>query len=117
MYIDIDCRKTEPDPSCHTQHLRSLRSQKTMSSRPTQFASETGVELQAFACVLTGATRNPLPTPPFLYRNSTTLDTLQRGDADTGGSLSYSKLCLYKIFVPSNAFVSEPIIIYCPPHL
>ena len=28
---------------CHTHHLRSLRSQKTMSSRPTQFASKTGV--------------------------------------------------------------------------
>jgi len=37
------CGKAEPDPCCHTQHLRSLRSQKTMSSRPIQFASRTGV--------------------------------------------------------------------------
>jgi len=38
------CRWTEPDPCCHTQHLRYLRSQKTMSSRPSQFASKTGDE-------------------------------------------------------------------------
>ena len=37
------CRWTEPDPCCHTRHLRSLRSQKTKSSRPTQCASKTGV--------------------------------------------------------------------------
>ena len=30
--------KTEPDPCCHRQYLRSLRSQKTMSSRPILFA-------------------------------------------------------------------------------
>jgi len=41
-----------PDPCCHTQHLRSLRSQRTMSSRPTQLASQTGVgTLQDFSCV------------------------------------------------------------------
>jgi len=37
------CSSAEPYPCCHTQHLRSLRSQKTMSGRPTQFASKTGV--------------------------------------------------------------------------
>jgi len=33
----------EPDPCWHAQHLRSLRSEKTMSGRPSQFASKTGV--------------------------------------------------------------------------
>ena len=42
------CRQTEPDPCCHTQHLRSQRSQKTMSGRPTQFASKTGVGTTGF---------------------------------------------------------------------
>jgi len=37
------CSSAEPDPCCHTQRLQSLRFRKTMSGRPTQFASKTGV--------------------------------------------------------------------------
>jgi len=69
------------EPCCHTQHLRSLRSQKTMSSRPTQFAFRTRVGTsKGFALTWYRAlTWYSSPARPFAAPDAPLLVTGQQG--------------------------------------